>query len=50
MFKGVCFNLEIIVNIFKEDKNVDKYFDILFYVMNFVEDDYLGGSGLRGNG
>lgn len=48
--KGARFNLEIIVNIFKEDKNADKYLDTLFYAMNLVEDDYLGGSGSRGNG
>jgi CRISPR-associated protein Csm3 len=48
--KGARFNLEIVINIFKEDRNADKYLETLFYAMNLAEDDYLGGSGSRGNG
>lgn len=48
--KGARFDLEIVVNVFEHDVRGNEFLDALFYAMKLVQDDYLGGSGSRGNG
>lgn len=48
--KGARFNLDIVINIFTGDKNGEKFLATVFDCLKLVQDDYLGGSGSRGNG
>lgn len=47
---GAKFALNIVVNIFDEDKFKDQFKDLTFKALQLLQDDYLGGSGSRGNG
>lgn len=48
---GAIFNLELVLNIFEEDKFSEKeLLDLIFKGMQLVQDDYLGGGGSRGSG
>lgn len=48
--KGARFSLDIIINVFSHDKNGDRFLTTIFDCLKLVQDDYLGGSGSRGNG
>lgn len=48
--KGARFKLNIIINVFFDDVNGEKYLSTIFDCLKLVQDDYLGGSGSRGNG
>lgn len=48
--KGARFDLNIVINIFSQDKNGDRFLSYVFDSLKLVQDDYLGGSGSRGNG
>jgi CRISPR-associated protein Csm3 len=48
--KGAEFNLSIILNIFKDDKDKNLYLSTVFNALRLVQNDYLGGAGSRGNG
>jgi len=47
---GAKFSLNIVVNIFDDDKFKDQFKDLTFKSLQLLQDDYLGGSGSRGNG
>lgn len=47
---GAEFELNIILNIWEQDKNEDELIKHLFKSLQLVHDDYLGGSGSRGYG
>lgn len=48
---GAEFNLEMILNIFEEDKDKEnEYIDALKKAIKLLENDYLGGNGSRGYG
>ncbi|MGE5341731.1 MAG: type III-A CRISPR-associated RAMP protein Csm3 [Candidatus Omnitrophota bacterium] len=47
---GAEFELKLILNVFKEDKNEKKDLDNIFKSLILVQDDYLGGYGSRGSG
>jgi len=47
--KGARFGLEIILNVFNTD-NEEENLEGLWQAMRLVQDDYIGGSGSRGNG
>ncbi len=48
--KGAKFNLNIIINVFSQDANGGQFLQYVFDALKLVQDDYLGGSGSRGNG
>ncbi|MEL7120914.1 MAG: type III-A CRISPR-associated RAMP protein Csm3 [Bacteroidota bacterium] len=48
--KGAKFGLTIIINVFDEDLNKAEFLSTTLRAMQLVQDDYLGGSGSRGNG
>lgn len=48
--KGARFHLNIIINVFSQDENGDNFLEYVFDALKLVQDDYLGGSGSRGNG
>lgn len=48
--KGAIFQLNMVLNIFDIDKKGNEFLDHLFNAMRLVQDDYVGGSGSRGNG
>jgi len=48
--KGAKFNLSIIINVFDMDRNGEEFLKYVFNSLKLVQDDYLGGSGSRGNG
>lgn len=48
--KGAKFGLSIIINVFSGDKNGENFLYYVFKSLRLVQDDYLGGSGSRGNG
>lgn len=47
---GARFGLNIVVNIFDEDKYRDELRSLTYKALQLLQDDYLGGSGSRGNG
>jgi CRISPR-associated protein Csm3 len=47
---GAKFALNIVVNIFDEDKFKDQFKELTYKALQLLQDDYLGGSGSRGNG
>lgn len=47
---GAKFGLNIVVNIFNEDTYKDQFQTLTFKALQLLQDDYLGGSGSRGNG
>ncbi|MBK9639528.1 MAG: type III-A CRISPR-associated RAMP protein Csm3 [Bacteroidetes bacterium] len=48
---GAIFNLELVLNVFTEDKfNSKELLDLIYKGMSLIQDDYLGGGGSRGNG
>ncbi|MBT31606.1 MAG: type III-A CRISPR-associated RAMP protein Csm3 [Thalassobius sp.] len=47
---GAIFKLELVLNIFEEDKKEDELKNLTFKALQLVQDDYLGGSGSRGSG
>ena len=47
---GAKFGLNIVVNIFDDDKFKDQFKTLTFKALQLLQDDYLGGSGSRGNG
>ena len=48
--KGARFNLGIVINVFSNDANGGKFLAYILDSLKLVQDDYLGGSGSRGNG
>lgn len=48
--KGAEFELEMIINVFSNDLDGEKYLDYALEALRLVQDDYLGGGGSRGNG
>ncbi len=48
--KGAKFDLRLVINVFDEDTNGAKYLDWTLEALRLVKDDYIGGSGSRGNG
>jgi len=48
--KGAEFSMEIIINVFDNDKNKNIFLSTVFDCLKLVQDDYLGGGGSRGNG
>ncbi len=48
--KGAEFYLSITINVFDTDQNGPAFLDYTYEAMRLVQDDYLGGSGARGNG
>lgn len=47
---GAKFALNIVVNIFDDDTFKDQFKTLTFKALQLLQDDYLGGSGSRGNG
>lgn len=47
---GVSFDVEIIINVWDNDEDGEKSFELLEKGINALENDYLGGSGSRGYG
>ncbi|GAB4017529.1 type III-A CRISPR-associated RAMP protein Csm3 [Spirosoma koreense] len=47
---GARFGLNIVVNIFDEDKYSSELHNLTYKALQLLQDDYLGGSGSRGNG
>lgn len=47
---GVTFGLQIVLNIFVEDKNEAQLIAGVISALQLVQDDYIGGSGSRGSG
>lgn len=47
---GALFSLNLIVNIWEQDKNEEVLMKALFESLKLLTDDYLGGSGSRGYG
>ena len=47
---GSKFTLELILNVYDNDFDEEKDFEYLRSAMEFVQDEYLGGSGSRGYG
>jgi CRISPR-associated protein Csm3 len=48
--KGAEFNLNMILNVFDIDAKGGEFLAHVFNAMRLVQDDYVGGSGSRGNG
>jgi CRISPR-associated protein Csm3 len=48
--KGAEFELNLTINVFDKDVNGAKFLDYTYEALRLVQDDYLGGSGSRGNG
>lgn len=48
--KGAKFDLNITINVFDTDENGDSFLNYTYEALRLVQDDYLGGSGARGNG
>lgn len=48
--KGAAFKLEMVINIFDQDPSWASFLDYTYEALRLVQDDYLGGSGSRGNG
>jgi len=48
--KGAKFDLRLVINVFDKDANGQKYLDWTLEALRLVKDDYIGGSGSRGNG
>ena len=47
---GAIFSLNIVVNIFDDDTHKDQFKTLTYKALQLLQDDYLGGSGSRGNG
>lgn len=47
---GARFGLNIVVNVFDDDKFKDELRSLTYKALQLLQDDYLGGSGSRGNG
>lgn len=47
---GARFGLNIVVNVFDEDKFKDELGTLTYKALQLLQDDYLGGAGSRGNG
>lgn len=47
---GAIFELNLVLNIWEQDKNEKTLLDSLFKALELLKDDYLGGSGSRGYG
>ena len=47
---GARFGLNIVVNVFDTDKFADELQTLTYKALQLLQDDYLGGSGSRGNG
>ena len=47
---GARFSLNIVVNVFDDDKFKDELRSLTYKALQLLQDDYLGGSGSRGNG
>ncbi|RIV25580.1 type III-A CRISPR-associated RAMP protein Csm3 [Fibrisoma montanum] len=47
---GARFGLNIVVNVFDDDKFKDDLRSLTYKALQLLQDDYLGGSGSRGNG
>jgi CRISPR-associated protein Csm3 len=47
---GAKFGVNIVINIFDEDKFKDQLQTLTFKSLQLLQDDYLGGSGSRGSG
>jgi CRISPR-associated protein Csm3 len=48
--KGAMFQLNMVLNVFDIDKRGEEFLNHIFNAMRLVQDDYVGGSGSRGNG
>lgn len=48
--RGAEFDLNLIVNVFEGDRHGNSFLKWVFEALKLVQDDYLGGSGSRGNG
>ena len=47
---GARFGLNIVLNIFDEDRFKDELLKLTYKALQLVQDDYIGGSGSRGSG
>jgi CRISPR-associated protein Csm3 len=47
---GARFGLNLVVNVFDDDKFKDELRSLTYKALQLLQDDYLGGSGSRGNG
>lgn len=51
VIKGAEFNLEIVLNVFEgEQDSKEEMINHIFTCLRLIKDDYIGGSGSRGNG
>lgn len=48
--KGAEFGLSMTINVFDKDVNGKEFLHYTYEALRLVQDDYLGGSGSRGNG
>ncbi|MCB0573041.1 MAG: type III-A CRISPR-associated RAMP protein Csm3 [Saprospiraceae bacterium] len=48
--KGARFKLDMVINIFQDDPNGERFLEYALQSLELVQDDYIGGGGSRGNG